>query len=230
MRQRAWALVVKQSFDRAVAAVVLVVASPVLAAAALAVRVRLGAPVLFTQRRPGRLGKPFRLFKLRTMREEDGPDGQPLPDALRLTPLGRFLRSTSLDELPQLWNVLRGDLSLVGPRPLLMRYLPRYTAEQARRHEVLPGITGWSQVNGRNAISWEEKLALDVWYVDHWSIGLDLKILLLTAARVLKRSGISSGEHATMPEFMGTEASAHGGEVERPGGGADRRRVPAPRA
>jgi lipopolysaccharide/colanic/teichoic acid biosynthesis glycosyltransferase len=138
------------------------------------------------------------------MREIAGPDGTPLPDAERLTRLGRFLRSSSIDELPQLWNVLRGELSLVGPRPLLMRYLPRYTPEQARRHDVLPGITGWAQVNGRNAISWEEKFALDVWYVENWSLALDLRILALTIARVFRREGISREGHATMPEFTGS--------------------------
>ncbi len=185
--------------DRAGAALCLVLASPVIAAVAVAVRAAMGRPVFFVQERPGRLGRPFRLVKFRTMRNGAGDDAE------RLTRLGRFLRSTSLDELPQLWNVLRGELSLVGPRPLLSHYLPRYSAEQARRHEVLPGITGWAQVNGRNAISWEEKLALDVWYVDHWSLSLDAKILLRTLARVLRRTGISRDGHATTPEFLGTE-------------------------
>jgi lipopolysaccharide/colanic/teichoic acid biosynthesis glycosyltransferase len=164
-----------------------------------------GRPVLFTQPRVGRDGRRFPIFKFRTMREATGPDGTPLPDDERLTRVGRALRATSIDELPQLWNVLRGDLSLVGPRPLLVRYLPRYTPEQARRHEVLPGITGWAQVNGRNAISWEERFALDVWYVDHWSLALDLRILAMTLARVLRREGVSREGHATMPEFMGRE-------------------------
>jgi lipopolysaccharide/colanic/teichoic acid biosynthesis glycosyltransferase len=166
----------------------------------------MGSPVLFVQQRPGLRGRGFRLVKFRTMKSAVGHDGRELPDAERLTALGRFLRATSLDELPQLWNVLRGDLSLVGPRPLLVQYLERYTPEQARRHDVLPGITGWAQVNGRNAISWEEKFALDVWYVDHWSFVLDLRILLLTIVRVLQREGIAQGGHVTMPEFMGTAA------------------------
>ncbi len=189
--------------DRSVAAVALVFAAPVLAVASLAIRATMGSPVLFSQERPGRQGRPFRVLKFRTMREAKGPGVTPLPDAERLTSLGRFLRATSIDELPQLWNVLRGDLSLVGPRPLLMRYLPRYTEEQARRHEVLPGITGWAQVNGRNAISWEEKFTLDVWYVDHWSLSLDLRILAMTVVRVLWRDGVYQEGHATMPEFKG---------------------------
>jgi lipopolysaccharide/colanic/teichoic acid biosynthesis glycosyltransferase len=212
---------VKAAIDRVAAASLLLAASPVLGLAALAVRVELGAPVLFRQDRPGRRGRPFRLVKFRTMTNATGPGGEPLPDAERLTRLGRFLRSTSIDELPQLWNVLSGDLSLVGPRPLLTRYLPRYSSEQARRHDVLPGITGWAQINGRNAISWDEKLALDVWYVDHWSLALDLKILFLTAARVLKRTGISSGDHATMSEFMGAQGNAGAGDGGRAGSVAE---------
>lgn len=209
-RQSGFPLLVKVAFDRVAAAVGLVLLSPVLAAAAVAVRATLGSPVLFAQYRPGRGGRPFRALKLRTMRDATGPDGAPLPDAERLTRLGRFLRSTSVDELPQLWNVLRGELSLVGPRPLLMRYLPRYSAEQARRHEVLPGITGWAQVNGRNAISWEERFRLDVWYVDHWTLALDLRILLITVARVFRREGISRDGHATMPEFTGSGPTEDG--------------------
>ncbi|MBK9519322.1 MAG: sugar transferase [Anaeromyxobacter sp.] len=195
----------KRLVDGAAAAAGLVLLSPLLALVALAIRLDMGAPVLFRQERPGRHARPFRVVKFRTMRHALGRDGRPLPDAERLTALGRFLRAASLDELPQLWNVLRGDLSLVGPRPLLMQYLPRYSPEQARRHEVLPGITGWAQVNGRNAISWEEKFALDVWYVDHWSLALDLKILALTALKVVTRSGISKEGHVTMPEFKGSE-------------------------
>jgi lipopolysaccharide/colanic/teichoic acid biosynthesis glycosyltransferase len=206
LRQRGWRLGVKRVLDVCAAAVGLVLVSPLLAVVALALRVRQGGPVLFHQQRPGLGGRPFELLKFRTMLDAVGSDGRPLPDAERLTPIGRFLRATSLDELPQLWNVLRGDVSLVGPRPLLMQYLPRYSAEQARRHDVLPGITGWAQVNGRNAISWEQKFTLDVWYVDNWSLALDLQILLMTAARVLSRSGISQGGHATMPEFMGSDA------------------------
>jgi lipopolysaccharide/colanic/teichoic acid biosynthesis glycosyltransferase len=203
-RQSGWPLLAKRVLDRGAAAAGLLVAAPILLAAAVAVRVSMGSPVLFRQVRPGRGGVPFVLLKFRTMREALDADGRPLPDELRLTRLGRLLRSTSLDELPQLWNVLRGELSLVGPRPLLVRYLERYTPEQARRHEVLPGITGWAQVNGRNAISWEEKFALDVWYVDHWTPGLDVRILAMTVARLIRREGVSQEGHATMPEFMGS--------------------------
>jgi sugar transferase EpsL len=163
----------------------------------------MGRPVLFRQRRPGRFQKPFELFKFRTMAESRDSDGKLLPDADRLTRVGQLLRATSIDELPQLWNVLRGDMSLVGPRPLLMKYLDRYTSEQVRRHDVLPGITGWAQINGRNAIGWEEKFSMDTWYVDHWSIWLDVKILCGTALRVLRREGISNQDCSTMPEFMG---------------------------
>ncbi len=168
------------------------------------VRCKLGSSVFFRQMRPGLHGQPFEMVKLRTMTSERGPDGQLLPDAVRLTPFGRFLRATSLDELPELWNVLKGDMSLVGPRPLLMEYLPLYTPEQARRHEVRPGITGWAQINGRNAISWEDKFRLDVWYVDHRSLWLDLRILWLTFKKVLVRDGISAEGEATMPKFTGT--------------------------
>jgi lipopolysaccharide/colanic/teichoic acid biosynthesis glycosyltransferase len=196
--------------DVLVASIGLLAGLPVLLLAALLVRVRMGSPVLFSQVRPGRAARPFRLVKLRTMRDATGPDGQPLPDAQRLTRLGRFLRASSIDELPQLWNVLRGDLSLVGPRPLLMQYLPRYSPDQARRHEVMPGITGWAQVNGRNAISWEERFALDVWYVDHWSLGLDARILARTVTTVFRRSGISREGHATMPEFTGASRREDG--------------------
>jgi len=204
---------IKRAFDVAAAAVGLVVLSPVLAGVALAVRLRLGAPVLFRQERPGLHGRPFTMLKFRTMTDARDAAGRLLPDAERLTPLGRLLRSTSLDELPELWNVLRGDMSLVGPRPLLVRYLDRYTPEQARRHEVRPGLTGWAQVNGRNALTWEEKFALDVWYVDHASLALDLKILLLTLRRVLAREGISAAGEATMPEFTGTAGAEAGGRA-----------------
>ena len=182
----------------------LILLSPVLAGLALAVRRRLGSPVLFRQVRPGLHGEPFEMVKFRTMTDARGPDGALLPDAERLTPFGQFLRSTSLDELPELWNVVKGDMSLVGPRPLLMRYLDRYTPEQARRHEVRPGITGLAQVSGRNAISWEEKFALDVWYVDHASFWLDLKILVQTVLKVVRRDDIAADAHVTMPEFVGT--------------------------
>lgn len=176
---------------------------PLLLALAALVRLRLGHPVIFRQSRPGKHGIPFVLLKFRTMTNARNPDGALLPDEQRLTPFGRFLRSSSLDELPELINVLRGEMSLVGPRPLLTRYLERYTPEQARRHEVQPGITGWAQVNGRNAITWEEKFKLDVWYVDHHSLGLDLRILALTLLRVLRRQDISAPGEATMPEFLG---------------------------
>ena len=168
------------------------------------VRRELGNPVFFTQVRPGLHGKPFKMMKFRSMTSECGPDGQLLPDAVRLTPFGRWLRATSLDELPGLWSVLRGDMSLVGPRPLLMEYLPLYSPEQARRHEVRPGITGWAQVNGRNAISWEDKFKLDVWYVDNQSLWLDIKILWLTVRKVLVRDGISAEGEATMTRFTGS--------------------------
>jgi lipopolysaccharide/colanic/teichoic acid biosynthesis glycosyltransferase len=167
------------------------------------VRRKMGSPVLFRQTRPGRHGRPFEMIKFRTMREAIYADGRLLPDAERLGNLGRFLRSSSLDELPELWNVLKGEMSLVGPRPLLVEYLTLYSDEQARRHEVHPGITGWAQVNGRNAISWDEKFALDVWYVDNRSTWLDLKIIMLTVHRALKREGISAEGEATMPKFTG---------------------------
>nr|WP_275888485.1 sugar transferase [Desulfobulbus alkaliphilus] len=177
---------------------------PLLLSLAVLVRLKLGAPVLFRQTRPGLHGKPFSILKFRTMSDARDVRGNLLPDGERLTRFGRFLRSTSLDELPELFNVLRGDMSMVGPRPLLMAYLPLYTPEQARRHEVRPGITGWAQVNGRNALSWEEKFAMDVWYVDHRSWWLDVKILLLTVRRVLTRDGISAAGEATMPRFIGS--------------------------
>jgi sugar transferase EpsL len=198
----------KRCLDILLGSLGLILTSPLLVAAALAVRIKLGSPVFFRQVRPGLHGLPFSVMKLRTMRDTIGADGKPLPDDQRLTPLGKLLRSSSLDELPQLFNILRGDISVVGPRPLLMQYLPRYTPEQARRHDVIPGLTGWAQINGRNAICWEDKFALDVWYVDHWSFWLDLKIIALTFLRVFQRSGISSSNHATMPEFMGSD-SAH---------------------
>lgn len=167
------------------------------------VRRKLGSPVLFRQTRPGLHGQPFMMIKFRTMTDQRGPDGELLPDSQRLTPFGRFLRASSLDELPELWNVLKGDMSLVGPRPLLMEYLPLYSPEQARRHEVRPGITGWAQVNGRNSLGWEEKFKLDVWYVDHRSLWLDVKILWLTVRKVLVREGISANGEATMSKFTG---------------------------
>ncbi len=184
-------------------------------ASAAVVRVSLGPGVLFRQLRPGRDGKPFTLVKLRTMLDVRGQNGVPLSDDERLTPAGRRLRAWSLDELPTLWNVLKGDMSLVGPRPLLMQYLDRYTPGQARRHEVRPGITGWAQVNGRNAVSWDEKFAMDVWYVDNVSLGLDLKILAMTVWKVIRREGISAGGYATMPEFMGTGEARSEEPLER---------------
>jgi len=197
----------KRLLDVIVSGTALVAAAPILVGAGAAIRTSMGAPVLFRQERPGLHGKPFVLVKFRTMTDGRDSAGRPLPDAARLTSVGRFLRASSIDELPQLWNVLRGDMSLVGPRPLLMRYLTRYSPEQARRHEVLPGITGWAQIHGRNEVSWERKFALDVWYVDHWSLALDAKILALTVGRVLQRRGISGGGEATMAEFFGTPQS-----------------------
>ena len=195
----------KRAFDFLLSALgLLALALPLLVLVSL-VRRKLGSPVFFRQVRPGLNGEPFEMVKFRTMTNERGADGQLLPDAMRLTPFGRFLRATSLDELPELWNVLNGDMSLVGPRPLLMEYLSLYTPEQARRHVVRPGITGWAQVNGRNAISWVEKLNLDVWYVDHQSFWLDLKILFLTVKRVCQRHGITAIGEATMPIFRGGE-------------------------
>ena len=193
----------KRVFDFVLALCGVIVLALPLVALIWLVRRKLGSPVFFRQVRPGLHGKPFEMVKFRTMTSERGPDGQLLPDAVRLTPFGRFLRATSLDELPELWNVLKGNMSLVGPRPLLMEYLPLYTPEQARRHEVRPGITGWAQVNGRNAISWEDKFKFDVWYVDHCSLWLDIKILWLTVKKVLVRDGISAAGEATMPRFEG---------------------------
>lgn len=185
----------------------LVVLSPLLVVLAALVRATLGSPVLFRQERPGLCGVPFTLLKLRTMREPRGPDGALRSDADRLTRLGRFFRATSLDELPELWNVLRGDMSLVGPRPLLMQYLPLYTPEQARRHDVRPGITGLAQISGRNAISWDDKFASDVWYVDHNTFWLDLRILAMTIVRVIRREGISQEGHATVQPFRGLDGT-----------------------
>jgi sugar transferase EpsL len=197
--------VLKRALDLVGSAVALVLFAPLMLYIAWRVQKELGKPVLFRQVRPGLNGKPFVMYKFRTMTEERDAEGRLLPDEKRLTPFGRFLREYSLDELPEFFNVLRGEMSLVGPRPLLMEYLDRYTPEQARRHEVKPGITGWAQVNGRNALSWEEKFKLDVWYVDNWTIWLDLKILWLTLVKVLRREGISAHGHATMPEFKGSE-------------------------
>jgi sugar transferase EpsL len=195
----------KRWFDLILTVPGFVVVSPLLGIIALLVRLQLGTPVLFKQVRPGLHGKPFTIYKFRTMTDTRDQNGKLLPDAQRLTKLGRFLRATSLDELPELWNVIKGDLSLVGPRPLLMQYLDRYTPGQARRNKVKPGLTGWAQVNGRNAITWEKKFELDVWYVDHCSVFLDIRIILMTLLKVVRREGISAAKEATMPEFMGSE-------------------------
>ena len=202
MNHRLYTRFGKGVLDRVLSAIGLVVLIPVLAGLAFLVRQRLGSPVLFRQVRPGVYGRPFEMVKFRTMTDARGPDGELLSDAYRLTSFGRFLRSSSLDELPELWNVVRGDMSLVGPRPLLMRYLDRYTPEQARRHEARPGITGLAQVSGRNALSWDDKFALDVWYVDHRSLALDLKILARTVLKVIRRDDIAAPGEATMPEFI----------------------------
>jgi lipopolysaccharide/colanic/teichoic acid biosynthesis glycosyltransferase len=194
---------VKRLSDLLVSTMCLMFLAVPLALLAWRIRRKLGSPVLFIQQRPGLHGKPFRMVKFRTMTDARDADGQLLPDAQRLTPFGCFLRASSLDELPELWNVMRGEMSLVGPRPLLMEYLPLYSPQQARRHEVRPGITGWAQVNGRNAISWADKFALDVWYVDHRSLWLDVRILWLTMRKVLVRDGLSAAGEATMPRFEG---------------------------
>ena len=194
----------KRLFDSIVSFVVLAVLSPILVLLATIVRIKIGSPVLFRQPRPGLTGEVFELVKFRTMTDRCDDTGQLLSDEQRLGEFGKFLRATSLDELPELWNVLKGEMSLVGPRPLLMEYLPLYNEDQARRHEVRPGITGWAQVNGRNAISWEEKFELDVWYVDNQSFWLDIKILLMTVVRVLKRESVSQEGHATMERFRGS--------------------------
>ena len=194
----------KRLFDILGAVLGLLILLPIIVTLAWQVRRKLGSPVLFRQTRPGLHGKPFQLIKFRTMRNAIGLDGRPLPDSERMTSFGSFLRSASLDELPELWNVLKGDMSLVGPRPLLMEYLPLYSLEQARRHELRPGVTGWAQVNGRNALSWEEKFRLDVWYVDNHSFWLDLKILALTVKKVFVREGISAAGEVTMTYFTGS--------------------------
>ncbi len=197
----------KRLFDFISAAIGLLILSLPLAILALQVRRKLGSPVLFTQVRPGLHGDPFKMVKFRTMTSDRDHDGQLLPDVQRLTAFGRWLRATSLDELPELWNVLKGEMSLVGPRPLLMQYLPLYSPEQARRHEVRPGVTGWAQINGRNAISWEDKFKLDVWYVDNQSLWLDITILWQTVKKVVLRDGISAAGEATMPAFIGTTST-----------------------
>lgn len=203
---------VKRLIDMVVAMLGIVLLWPIILLVALMVRVYLGSPVIFSQERPGLHGSPFRIYKFRTMSSERGESGELLPDKERMSALGSFLRRFSLDELPQLVNVLKGDLSLVGPRPLLMEYLPLYNPEQARRHEVKPGITGWAQVNGRNAISWEDKFNYDVWYVDHWSLWLDMKILWMTLKKVARSEGISQAEHVTMEKFQGHGCNRKGGQ------------------
>ena len=194
----------KRAFDIVFSAGWLIGLAPLLLVVAILVRLKLGSPVLFVQERPGLRAKPFRMVKFRTMTDERGPDGELLPDEQRLTSFGRFLRATSLDEFPEMWNVLIGDMSVVGPRPLLMRYVPRYSPFQARRMEVKPGVTGWAQINGRSAIGWDEKFALDVWYVDHRTFWLDMKIVVMTFFKVFARTGINSDKAATMEEFRGT--------------------------
>ena len=198
---------IKPVFDFLAALLGQLILAPVFIVSVIAIYIRMGSPIFFTQPRPGKDGRIFTFYKFRTMTDERDVNGNLLPDAQRLTGIGQFLRKTSLDELPQLWNVLKGDMSFVGPRPLLVAHLDRYTPEQAHRHKVKPGITGWAQINGRNTISWEEKFKLDVWYVEHWSLWLDLKILFLTLFKVIKREGISSANHATMSEFQGSLSS-----------------------
>ncbi|MGB7522019.1 MAG: sugar transferase [Spirulinaceae cyanobacterium] len=200
---------IKNLSDFTIALFALFLLLPIILFTAVIIFLDMGFPIIFIQPRPGKHGRVFNFYKFRTMNNAVDADGNLLPDAQRLTALGRFLRKTSLDELPQLWNVLKGDMSFVGPRPLLVKYLERYTPEQARRHNVKPGITGWAQVNGRNAIDWEEKFKLDVWYIDNWSLWLDLKILFLTLTKVIKREGIAQANHATMSEFQGSLLRKH---------------------
>lgn len=197
----------KRLFDFSCAFILLILLIPVLTIVAILIRLKLGSPILFKQQRPGQFGKPFYVYKFRSMTSETDANGQLLPDEVRLTTFGKTLRKYSLDELPQLWNVLKGDLSLVGPRPLLMSYLPLYSKEQNKRHDVKPGITGWAQINGRNAINWDQKFQLDVWYAENQTFLLDLKILLLTVKKVFKSENINNANHATMPEFRGSETT-----------------------
>ena len=199
----------KRALDILLSGLALIVLSPVLLVTAILVRTKLGSPVIFHQDRPGKDEKIFRLYKFRSMTDERDENGNLLPDEVRLTKFGKLLRATSLDELPELWNILRGDMSIVGPRPLLVKYLPLYNEEQKHRHDVHPGLTGWAQANGRNALSWEEKFQLDVWYVEHISFWVDVKTIFLTVKNVLRREGISSGTAVTMEEFKGTKESGH---------------------
>ena len=201
----------KRLFDIIASASGLIILSPVFLILAYLIRKNLGAPVFFTQERPGKDGKPFKMIKFRSMRDAVDKDGNPLPDSERLTPFGKKLRAASRDELPELWNVLKGDMSLVGPRPLLMSYLPLYNDFQFRRHEMRPGVTGWAQVNGRNAISWDEKFAYDIWYIDHFSLWFDMKILFLTIKKVFIKEGISAEGEATMPYFTGNDSNEQKG-------------------
>ncbi len=205
-----WEVVMKRLFDIFVSSIILVLTLPILLILAILIRVNLGSPIIFKQQRPGMYGKPFYLYKFRSMSDERDKEGNLLPNNMRMTKFGNVIRKFSLDELPQLINVLKGDISLVGPRPLLMEYLNLYTKEQARRHEVRPGITGWAQVNGRNAISWEEKFELDVWYVNNHSFILDMKILFLTALKVVRTEGVNKSENITMPKFTGTKSTEMG--------------------
>lgn len=209
---------IKRLFDIALSGSALLLLSPVMGVVAWRIRMKLGSPVLFRQIRPGLHGKPFEMIKFRSMRDAVDATGQVLPDAQRLTPFGQLLRATSLDELPELWNVLKGDMSLVGPRPLLMEYLPLYTAEQSRRHDVRPGVTGWAQVNGRNALGWEDKFQLDVWYVDHQSLWLDMKIMVMTIKKVFLRDGIDAPGEATVSRYTGSgqTPTAAGGTRRQP--------------
>ena len=195
---------IKSLVDRSLAAIALILLSPFIAVLAIAIYFQMGSPVIFSQPRGGKDNSVFTFYKFRTMTDERDSDGKLLPDMERLTPLGEFLRQTSLDELPQLWNVLKGEMSFIGPRPFVAKYLDRYTPAQARRHAVRPGITGWAQINGRNSISWEEKFELDLWYIDHWSLGLDLKILLLTVVKIVSKEGVDEDQNTTSTEFMGT--------------------------
>ncbi|MEL6909099.1 MAG: sugar transferase [Cyanobacteria bacterium J06629_2] len=195
---------IKYTVDRLLAAIALILLSPFIAVLAIAIYFQMGSPIIFSQPRGGRDNSVFTFYKFRTMTDERDSDGKLLPDMERLTPLGEFLRQTSLDELPQLWNVLRGEMSFIGPRPFVAKYLDRYTPDQARRHAVNPGITGWAQINGRNSISWEEKFELDLWYIDRWSLGLDLKILVLTVVKIVSKEGVDEDQNTTSTEFMGT--------------------------
>lgn len=195
----------KRLLDIALSLIGLTLLSPILIIVAILIRIYLGSPIFFTQVRPGLHGKPFKMVKFRTMKDAVDKYGEPLPDSERLTRFGKILRSTSLDELPELWNVIKGEMSLVGPRPLLMEYLPLYNTEQAKRHDVKPGLTGWAQINGRNAISWEKKFELDTWYVENRSLWLDIKILALTVKKVLIKEGISADSHVTISKFTGTK-------------------------